>query len=64
MSAIGVDRVIIHFLGGWARGSATMERDYTLLCREQVLRATSEVGPLLFRLLPFQQSTRTVRARA
>ena len=28
MSAIGVDRVIIHFLGGWARGSATMERDY------------------------------------
>ena len=28
MSAIGVDRVIIHFLGGWQRGSATMERDY------------------------------------
>ena len=28
MSAIGVDRVIIHFLGGWARGSVTMERDY------------------------------------
>ena len=28
MSAIGVDRVIIHFLGGWARGSPTMERDY------------------------------------
>ena len=28
MSAIGVDRVIIHFLGGWARGSATMERGY------------------------------------
>ena len=28
MSAIGVDRVIIHFLGGWKRGSSTMERDY------------------------------------
>ena len=28
MSAIGVDRVIIHFLGGWARRSVTMERDY------------------------------------
>jgi len=28
VSAIGVNQVMIHFLGGGARGSATMERVY------------------------------------
>ena len=27
-AAIGVDHLLIRWLGGWARGSATMERDY------------------------------------
>ena len=28
MAAIGVDSILIKWIGGWAKGSATMERDY------------------------------------